>query len=330
MKKLRVVQIGMGHDHATVIMQSLLKQSDLFEVVALGIDDYDKTFPKRLGKFDLPFMTPEEALNLPDLDAAIIESREMDLTHYAQMAADRGLHIHMDKPGAPDLAAFEKLVNTCREKHLVFHTGYMYRYNTAVQQALADAKSGKLGEIYAVEAQMNCLHKPEKYTWLPDYPAGMMFFLGCHLIDLILQFKGLPEKIIPLNTGHTYGMAVLQYADGVSFAKTCDTEPGGFIRRQLIVCGTEGTIELEPLEDFSDPKDSTVVFTRRRYAEKNLCHERGWGYPGERSNTAPHSRYDGMMAAFAAYVRGEKENPYPYDYELTLFKTLLECCGGTK
>ncbi|MBQ8894830.1 MAG: Gfo/Idh/MocA family oxidoreductase [Clostridia bacterium] len=330
MRKLRIVQIGMGHDHATVILNSLLKQTDLFEVVALGLDDYDHTFPERVDRYDLPKMSPEEALNLPDLDAAVIESREMDLTGYAQMAADRGLHIHMDKPGAPNLAAFEELVETCREKKLVFHTGYMYRYNTAVQQALADAKNGKLGEIYAVEAQMNCLHKPERYTWLPDYPGGMMFFLGCHLIDLILQFKGLPKEILPLNTGHTYGMAVLKYKDGISFAKTCDTEPGGFCRRQLIVCGTEGTIELEPLEDFSDPKDSTVICTGRRYAEKNLCLEKGWGYHGERDTTAPHSRYDGMMAAFAAYVNGQKENPYTYDYEKTLFKTILECCGGTK
>ena len=34
-----------------------------------------------------------------------------------------------------------------------------------------------------------------------------------------------------------------------------------------------------------------------------------------------------LMAGFAAMVRGERENPYTYDYELTLFRTLLACCG---
>ena len=38
-------------------------------------------------------------------------------------------------------------------------------------------------------------------------------------------------------------------------------------------------------------------------------------------------RYDGMMASFAAMVRGEKENPYTSDYELELYKTVLRCCG---
>lgn len=35
-----------------------------------------------------------------------------------------------------------------------------------------------------------------------------------------------------------------------------------------------------------------------------------------------------MMNSFAEYIRGEKENPYTPDYELELYKTVLECCGG--
>ena len=38
------------------------------------------------------------------------------------------------------------------------------------------------------------------------------------------------------------------------------------------------------------------------------------------------NRYDAMLEAFAAMVRGEEPNPYTPDYELTLYKTLLECC----
>ena len=36
---------------------------------------------------------------------------------------------------------------------------------------------------------------------------------------------------------------------------------------------------------------------------------------------------DTMMASFAAMVRGEKENPYTYEYELNLYKTVLKACG---
>ena len=38
-------------------------------------------------------------------------------------------------------------------------------------------------------------------------------------------------------------------------------------------------------------------------------------------------RYDTMLREFAKYVRGEAENPYSYDYELALFRTIMSCCG---
>jgi hypothetical protein len=37
-----------------------------------------------------------------------------------------------------------------------------------------------------------------------------------------------------------------------------------------------------------------------------------------------------MMASFAAMVRGEKQNPYTLDYELELYKLVLECAGMDK
>jgi hypothetical protein len=33
-----------------------------------------------------------------------------------------------------------------------------------------------------------------------------------------------------------------------------------------------------------------------------------------------------MMHCFAEYVTGKKENPYTYDYELELYKTVIKCC----
>ena len=41
-------------------------------------------------------MTVEEIFEIPDLDGVVIETEDRRLTEYAQMAADRGLHIQMD------------------------------------------------------------------------------------------------------------------------------------------------------------------------------------------------------------------------------------------
>jgi len=34
-----------------------------------------------------------------------------------------------------------------------------------------------------------------------------------------------------------------------------------------------------------------------------------------------------MMRSFAEYVAGVKQNPYSYEYEIELYRTVLKCCG---
>ena len=153
-----------------------------------------------------------------------------------------------------------------------------------------------------------------------------MFFLGCHLIDLVLQIMGKPDKILPMNASvgfegtksEDYGFALLQYKGISSFVKTCGWEPGGFERRQLVVCGTKGSVELKPLEWYGEEG----MRTRKRESSGN-----GWNVSGNYAWCPGMDRYDGMMASFAAMARGEKENPYTCDYELELYKTVLRCCG---
>ena len=201
----------------------------------------------------------------------------------------------------------------------------MYRFNPKIQEALAKVKSGELGEIYSVEAHMDCKQPTEVRQWLQNFPGGMLFFLGCHLIDLIYQIQGEPEEIIPLNcsagydgvTANDYGMVVFKYKNGVSFAKTCANENGGFLRRQLVICGTKGTIEIKPLE---------ILVEGGLYTVMNEADSAEWHKEWDTSKSEVHDRYNDMMHNFAEMVRG-KENPYSYDYELGLYKFILRSCG---
>jgi predicted dehydrogenase len=117
-----------------------------------------------------------------------------------------------------------------------------------------------------------------------------------------------------------YGMAVFKYKNGVSFAKTSACEPGGFLRRQLVICGEKGTIEIKPLEVIPEGKGTLL------YTVSSECFSADWHKPWESSKTAVFDRYDAMMQNFAEMVCG-KENPYTYDYELNLYKLILKACG---
>ena len=333
MKKIRIAQIGTsGYSHGNCIWQSLQKQSDLFEVVGYAFPEgEEEKFPERAQDF-APYrkMTVEEILSDPEIEAVAVETEELYLTKYALTVARAGKHLHMEKPGGASLADFSALVEELRAHKLVFSVGYMYRFNPIIQALLAKIKSGALGEIYAVEAHMDCLYDTTQRAWLSRFPGGMLFFLGCHLIDLIYRIQGEPQRVIPLScaTGFDgvdakdYGMAVFQYERGVSFAKTCAMEGGGFLRRQLVICGEKGTVELKPLESVVGENGELVT----AYAEFYNAPDKGWSTPWVTGQSEPYDRYDAMMRHFAQCVHG-KQNPYTYDYELGLYKLLLCACG---
>ena len=330
MKKIKIAQIGINkYSHGPEIYQSLTRQSEIFDVVGFALPENAREVAKeRIGVFEgYREMTVEEILQNPEIEAVTVETDEIYLTKYALMAAQAGKHIHMEKPGGVDLPGFEKLIETVKNKGTVFHTGYMYRYHPYIKELVEKVKKDELGEIVSVEAQMNCFHPKQTRQWLEALPGGMMFYLGCHLVDLIMMFQGVPERVIPLNkctgfegvTSEDFGMAVLEYKNGVSFAKTTDIECGGYNRRQLVVTGTKGTVEIRPLE-----KDLGYPDMISSYRE---VYDPAWGSDGEWKTTDKFNRYDDMMASFAAMVRGEKTNPFTPDYELELYKTILKACG---
>lgn len=329
MRKIKIAQLGTStNSHGNCIFNTLKKQSDIFEIAGFAFPENEREkFPERMADFQgYNELTVDEILNNPEIETVTVETEECYLTKYALAAARAGKHIHMEKPGSACLSDFEELINTVKENGLVFHTGYMYRYNPYVIELMDKIKNGELGEIISVEAQMNCTHSKEQRKWLEKYKGGSLFFLGCHLIDLILQIKGAPEKIIPLskstgidgNSSEDFGMAVFEYDNGISFAKVNSNEVGGFARRQLVVSGTKATVELKPLEMFA-PGGQFTTKTEYRSAD--------WGNSGETADSSVYDRYDDMMCSFAAMVRGEKQNPYTYDYELELYKTILKACG---
>lgn len=331
MKKIRIAQIGVNrYSHALSIFNSIKTLPDVFEVVGYCLVEGEKEkFEKELFVFNgYPELTLDEILNDPTIEAVTVETEEIHLTKYAIMAAEHGKMIHMEKPGGTSLEEFEKLIELVKSKNLIFHTGYMYRYNPTIREVIENARNGVYGDIISVEAQMNGIHTKDLREWLGTFPGGMMFYLGCHLVDLILTLKGIPDKIHAFNrptgmdgvTACDYGFAVFEYPSGVSFAKTCMAEYGGFERRKLVVVGTKASVELCPLEWLIKKKAN-------QYTEKIDYNVFDWHTRGVRTQGEIHDRYDTMMEGFAAICRGEKQNEYTPDYELTLYKHMLMACG---
>ena len=330
MRRIKIAQIGTsGHSHGRDIFKTLAALPEMFEIVGYALPEGEREkFPDRMKAFEgYRELTVSEILNDKSIEAVTVETEEIYLTKYAQMAADAGKHIHMEKPGGISLEDFERLIATVKARGTVFHTGYMYRYNPVILEFIERIRAGEIGEVVSIEAQMNCRHGKDTIRWLSVFPGGMMFYLGCHMVDLVMQIQGVPDRVVPFNkcSGIVEGvrskdisMAVLEYKNGASVVRASAVEKGGFTRRQLVITGTKGRFMLCPLE--------VTLNYPLQYTEYSECFDESWGAKGVCKRSEDHDRYRAMMSAFGEMVSGERENPYTYDYELDLFRTITKCC----
>lgn len=333
MKRIRIVQIGVGHDHAQGNFDSFIRHGDLFEMMGyVRFPDEAETFEENSWQYEgWREYTLEEALAIPGLDAVTVETSDWNLVKYALICAERGLHVFMDKPGSQRVEDFELLMSTVKRTGKVFSIGYMYRFNDAVKKALSDVKSGRLGKIFSVEAQMSCDHGVKKRQWLEHFKGGMTAFLGCHLVDLVYSIMGMPEEIIPMNlstgvfgvTSEDFGMAVMRYRDGLAFIKSVAGEVFAFERRQLVITGSLGTLEIKPIEWYV--KGTPNLYSRVRECIRQP--DPDWNAVGEIHQTEARNRYDGMIEDFAEKINGRGMAEGELEREARVHRLWLAACG---
>ena len=205
-----------------------------------------------------------------------------------------------------------------------------------VKNALELKNSGELGEVYSVEAHMSVFHDRNKRRWLKTFKGGMMFYLGCHLVDAACMFLGFPEQVIPLSTStgndgidsEDFGCAILKYDNGSAYIRTCASEVNGFGRRGITVAGTRGTVQIYPTEQHISSCDTDLDLISKARITLLKEHPNQWGFGGTEYTSDPFNRYAPMLLQFAAQVRGEEGYVMPLCYERKLMKTLALACGA--
>ncbi len=329
-KPLRVIQVGAyPYVHAAHIAGAVRAMPEEYELCGLVTeDDASSACAGRDRVYaGLRRMTWEEAVSEKP-DAFLIENEEHSIVPAAIRALDAGFPVHIDKPGGEDHEEFAAMCRLAKDKKLPLSVGYMYRHNPAVLYALGLAREGKLGEIISVEGQMSCLGDDGYRRSMLRYGAGMMFYLGCHMTDLAVHFLGFPEKAVPFNVRTGYHgidcydstFCVLCYPKGASFVKVSCMEQNGRERRQFVISGTEGTVEIRPIEA-PDGHGADRMYAKVTLGERKPDFDKS-----EPVSFGPHRRYDGLLHSFASYVRGEAVNPYTPDYEEKLHALILETC----
>ena len=205
----------------------------------------------------------------------------------------------------------------------------MYRFNPMLQKTFEEIKQGKIGKVYSVEAEMSCYYAKDKREWLGKLQSGMMQYLGCHLIDLVVRLLGEPKEIIPYNftTGvdgvasKDVAFAVLKYDNCLATVKSSMLESGGYLRRRLIIHGEKGTMEVRPLEYYTS--DSSKISTKRVETKP----EDGWLGQGEAKEESNFDRYEGMLSHFYEMIVNKKSGVVSLEEEAKIQRCLLKAGG---
>ena len=327
MKKIKIGQIGIGHNHGEGKMLAVQKFPELFEVI--GYAEENEEWVEKRGNLPcykgLPRLSVEEIIEKSD--AVLVECDVWNLTKTAKRCVDAGKHVHIDKPASGTLADFESLLNVAKEKNLTVQMGYMYRYNFAIQKLMDMINSGELGEIYQIDAEMSTYHSKEYRQWLKHFKGGSMYIFGSHLIDLVVSILGEPEKVHPFikQTGFEdvysddNNFAVLEYDKAIARITTLSVEVNGWGMRRFAVMGSKGTVEIKPIELNVEMTKSTTAIAPNAYQDMKE--------KVDIKDVPTFSRYDEMMKDFYKSVISVKENPYSYEHELAVQKTLCKVVG---
>lgn len=321
---IKIGQIGVQHAHASKL--AVYRSSPDYEVVGV-VEPNDAAWArtqKQPAFRDLPRLTEEQLLAQPGLQAVLVETHVRDLLAVAARCIAAGKHIHLDKPAGQSLPNYERVLEAARAQNLLVQMGYMYRYNPAIVMLREFLRRGWLGEVFEVHAVMSKVVGANERAALAEFSGGIMFELGCHMIDLVVGVIGPPQKVTP------YMRHVARQADGLqdnmlavmetdkalATVKSTAVEVEGGARRHLVVCGTEGTFHIQPIEN----PVATIALA--------APHEDFRAGMQTRSFTQPkYTRYVADAADMAQIIRGEKPSDFSYEHDLAVQRCVLQASG---
>jgi predicted dehydrogenase len=306
-------------------MATLRKLRDEYDVVGVVESDAAaRGAARRHAAYrDLRWMSEEELLNTSGLQAVAVESSVHDLVPTATRCVAAGVHLHLDKPAGRCLPAFRSLMEEAGRKGLTVQMGYMFRNNPAFQFCFRAVREGWLGDVFAIHAVISKKISASRRLPLAEFSGGAMFELGCHLIDATVAVMGKPERVTSflrrtrpdLDPVADNTLAVLEYPRATCTIRSALVEVEGYQRRQFVVCGEQGTVDIRPLEP---PK---VLLS--------LESPRGTFQRGNQEVAMPKmaGRYDDQLIELARAIRGEIESPYSRWHDLSVHETILRASG---
>ena len=186
MEKIRIGIVSFEHMHAVSYTQELQK----FPHVALiGIWDEDEERGNAMAaRFHTTYYREYEQLLEQNLDGVIVCTNNSLHCKLSCMAANRGIHVLVEKPFATTLKEAEEMIESARSHNVKIMNAFPMRFNPNVVAAKNIIDSGEIGEILCITG-IN--HGKIPSGWFLDpllAGGGAVMDHTVHLADLIRWF----------------------------------------------------------------------------------------------------------------------------------------------
>lgn len=327
MQTLRIAQYGTKHGHGPDKLLALISNP---QVDLAGV--YEPDLERRRQMQARPafanlhwYENAEQMLSDTSIVAIASEGLNIESLDQSEQIVQASKHLWYDKPAGCDWTQWQRVVGLAQQQQLHLQMGFMFRYHNGFRQIAQWAKSGLLGEIYAVRAQMSTCIDEAQQKLIAVHKAGIFYDLASHMLDQIIWLLGRPlsaqgffQQVHSQVAGfqdNTHSVLSFERALANIDISAMEAPPAA---RRFEVYGSLGSAIMEPFEPAT---------------QLRLClKQAAGGYQAgvQLVPVAAQSRqelYELELSAFLASIKQEQAPERSYDHDLLVQESLLRLTG---
>ena len=330
---VQMAQYGTKHSHAAGKIVAMQANRD---VELVGVFEPDAERRAQLADSDTSFATvhwfksAQEMLADPAIVAVASEGLNVESLDQTEEIVAAGKHVWYDKAPGDDWAQWQRVVAAAGEKNLLIQMGYMLRYHDGFHRIAEWAKSGLLGQIYAIRAQMSTNNPAARRMQINAHRGGIFYELAGHMLDQIIWVLGKPNRSTcflrtdDFGTGervegfadNTLGVFEFDRAMAMVDIAAMETQPTA---RRYEVYGTAGSaIIVEPFEPGSQIRLCLAEATEEYAAGVQVV---------SFQSRSRQELYEQELDAFLRTIAGQQAPDRLPEHDILVQETLLRAVG---
>ncbi len=254
-KSIRLGFLGVSHPHAGGRANVLTRIPELDLIGAFEPEAaHRESFASAQG---VPVLdTTERFFDQLRPELVIIEGTNRFNAEMALEAAERGVPMLIEKPGAHNLATLRTVQAAVAKSGVFCQVGYHLRYAPSVEPALRLLADRRLGRLTTVR-----FHAAVMAPWLTDPwfcdaedRGGLVYLDFCHMLDLLILMLGKPtahrsriRKLegLPEHPFEDSAAFLLEFGEVLAAGDCCGWEANDWIESWRIeLYGIDGTLEI--------------------------------------------------------------------------------------